>query len=67
MIKKIIAYVPCHVFYYLGDKVANILNLVPDDDKFDHVSFMLYQVYNGLMLYSTWWNDFGGLDVWGNK
>ena len=64
MIKKIIAYIPCNIFFYLGDAVSKVLNLIPNDEKFEPIAHMVYSIYNGLMLYSAWWNDFGGLSVW---
>lgn len=66
-IKKVIAYIPCHVFYYLGDIVSKIMQKIPDGDEYEILAYSAYDIYNGLMLWSIWWNDFGGLEVWKNS
>ena len=63
-IKKIIAYVPCQVLYCMGDLVSKIMNKIPEGDIYAELVYSLYDVYNGLMIWSVWWNDFGGLNVW---
>lgn len=66
MIKKILAFLPCHVFWYLGDWTANVLNIIPNNPSpsWEFVTSILYRCYSGFMLISVWWNDYGGLKVW---
>lgn len=63
-IKKLVAYIPCQILYYIGDLVSKIMNKIPEGDIYQELVYNLYDVYNGLMLWSVWWNDFGGLHVW---
>lgn len=65
MIKKIIAFVPCYVFYFIGDRISKALNKMSDSADTEWLVNLMYNYYVGFMLYSSWWNDFGGLNLWG--
>ena len=66
MIKKIIAVVPCYLFYWIGDLLSELLNKLPDTEKWEWVCDITCRGYCGMMMCSVWWNDFGGLKVWEN-
>lgn len=65
MIKKIVAYIPCHLSYFIGDRISKALNNIPDSKDTEWLVSVFYNYYVGFMLCSSWWNDFGGLKVWG--
>jgi hypothetical protein len=64
MIKKILAFIPCYLFYFLGDLTSKIINKVPNLDKYKWVVYSLYNIYCGCMITSAWLNDFGGMTLW---
>ena len=54
--KKIIAYIPCQVCFYIGHWTSMLI-------RFDCMSF-LYPVYNRFMLWSCDISDWAGLNMW---
>lgn len=65
MIKKIIAYVPCLVFLVIANRINKALNHVPASEDTKWLADTMFNYYIGFMLYSSWWNDFGGLNLLG--
>lgn len=62
--KKIIAYPLCQIFYYLGHFASKFLEM-SIGEKHEWWCDFWYPIYSNLMGYSVYWNDYGGLKVWG--
>jgi hypothetical protein len=62
MIRKIVAYLPCMLFYWASDSISSLIQKVPDGHP--HLDDFLFQFFLGTSLYSMWWDEFGQLNFW---
>jgi len=65
-VKTIIAYLPTWIFFWLGHFISKILE-ISFFEKYEWWGNLFYPPYSRLMLWSVWWNDYGGLSVWGKE
>lgn len=66
MMKKIIAWLPCELFYLLGHCSYWVLDKTLNEDtlEFNFLQRILWEMYQTLMFWSGQLNDWADLEVW---
>ena len=64
--RKVVAWLPAHALYIVGDLVCRVLNRIPDWEAkpVEWLASGLYRIYNRCMCLSCDINDWGGLTLW---